>query len=49
MADPRNQEDLFIRRLLIGIPVFLVSGGLVTAAVVTVMLAYNFNILNWLE
>jgi len=49
MADSRNQEDLYIRRLLVGIPVFLVAGALATAAVVTVMVAYNFNIFNWLE
>lgn len=49
MADPRNQEDLLIRRLLVGVPAFLIAGGLATAAVVVVMLSYNFNPLNWLE
>ncbi len=49
MADPRNPEDLLIRRLLVGVPVFLVAGFFATVATVVVMLAYNFNPLNWLE
>jgi len=49
MNDAQASEDLLIRRLLIGIPVFLVAGFLATVALVTVLLAYNFNPLNWLE
>ena len=49
MTDPRDSEELLIRRALIGLPVFLVAGFLATVAVVTVMVAYNFNPLNWLE
>ena len=49
MADPRDPEELLIRRLLIGGPVFLVAGFLATVAVVAVMVSYNFNPLNWLE
>ncbi len=49
MNDHRDPEELLIRRALIGLPVFLVAGFLATVAVVTVMLSYNFNPMNWLE
>lgn len=42
-------EDLKIRKLLVAAGVLGLTGFLATILVVTVVVAYNFNILNWLE
>lgn len=46
---PQEKEDRYIQQLYIVIPAFLIAGFLATVAVVTVMLSYNFNFLNWME
>ena len=49
MSEIQEAEDRLIRRILIAIPTALLLGFLATIALITVMISYNFNILDWLE
>lgn len=49
MSDIQDAEDRLIRRILIAVPTLAALGFLVTALLITVMVSYNFNILDWLE
>lgn len=49
MSDIQDPEDRLIRRILIAVPTVAVLGFLATVVVITVMVSYNFNILDWLE
>ena len=49
MSEIQEAEDRLIRRILIAIPTVVLLGFLATVALVTVMISYNFNILDWLE
>jgi hypothetical protein len=49
MSDIQDPEDRFIRRILIAVPTVAVLGFLATVVLITVMVSYNFNILDWLE
>ena len=49
MSEIQDAEDRLIRRILIAIPTVVLLGFLVTVALITVMISYNFNILDWLE
>jgi len=44
-----EKEEILIRRILIALPVFALLGFLATVVLVTVMVSYNFNLLNWME
>jgi len=44
-----QKEDRLIHQLYILVPTLLIAGFLATVAVVTVMISYNFNFLNWFE
>jgi hypothetical protein len=49
MSDIQDAEDRLIRRILIAVPTVAALGFLVTVLVITVMVSYNFNILDWME
>ena len=49
MSEIQDAEDRLIRRILIAVPTVAVLGFLATVALITVMISYNFNILDWLE
>jgi hypothetical protein len=49
MSDIQDPEDRLIRRILIAVPTVAVLAFLATVVVITVMVSYNFNILDWLE
>ena len=49
MDEIQDPEDRLIRRILIAIPTVAVLGFLLTVLLITVMVSYNFNILEWLE
>lgn len=49
MSEIPDPEDRIIRRILIAVPTVLALGFLATVVLVTVMISYNFNILDWLE
>ncbi|MGB7793936.1 MAG: hypothetical protein WBL39_22295 [Terrimicrobiaceae bacterium] len=49
MSEIQDAEDRLIRRILIAIPTVVLLGFLATVALITVMISYNFNILDWLE
>ena len=49
MSEIQDAEDRLIRRILIAIPAVVLLGFLATVALITVMISYNFNILDWLE
>jgi hypothetical protein len=49
MSDIQDPEDRLIRRILIAVPTVAALGFLVTVLVITVMVSYNFNILDWME
>lgn len=44
-----SAEDLKIRKLLVAAGVLGLTGFIAAVLVVTVLVAYNFNILSWLE
>jgi len=46
MSEIQDAED---RRILIVVPTVALVGFLATVALITVMVACNFNILDWLE
>lgn len=48
-SEIQGAEDRLIRRILIAVPAVAVLGFLATVVLITVMIAYNFNILDWLE
>lgn len=45
----KDPEDLQIRNILITGGTVAVLGAIVTAVVIAVMVAYNFNFLQWME
>ena len=49
MSEIQDAEDRLIRRILIVVPTIVLLGFLTTVALITVMVSYNFNILEWLE
>ena len=49
MSEIQEAEDRLIRKILIAIPAVVLLGFLATVALITVMISYNFNILDWLE
>ena len=49
MNEIQDPEDRLIRRILIAVPTIAVLGFLLTVLLITVMVSYNFNILEWLE
>ena len=49
MNQIQDPEDRLIRRILIAVPTIAVLGFLLTVLLITVMVSYNFNILDWLE
>ena len=49
MPESPDAEERLIRWILIAVPAALIAGFLITVVVVTVMLADNFNVLNWME
>ena len=49
MSESQDPEDRLIRRILIAVPTVAVVGFLLTVLLITVMVSYNFNILEWLE
>jgi hypothetical protein len=49
MSEIQDPEDRLIRRILIAVPTVAVLGFLFTVLLITVMISYNFNILDWLE
>jgi hypothetical protein len=49
MSEVQDPEDRLIRRILIAVPTVAVVGFLLTVLLITVMVSYNFNILEWLE
>lgn len=49
MDETPDKEDKLIRMLLIGAAGAAVTGLLLFATLVTVMISYNFNILEWME
>ena len=49
MSEIQDAEDRIIRKILIAIPAVVFLGFLATVALITVMISYNFNILDWLE
>ena len=49
MSEIQEAEDRLIRRIFITLPIVALVGFLVTVALITVMVACNFNILDWLE
>jgi hypothetical protein len=49
MREIQDPEDRLIRRILIAVPTVAVVGFLLTVLLITVMVSYNFNILEWLE
>ena len=49
MSDIEDPEDRLIRRILIAVPALAALGFLVTVLLITVMVSYNFNILDWME
>jgi hypothetical protein len=49
MSEIQDPEDRLIRRILIAVPTLAVVGFLLTVLLITVMVSYNFNILEWLE
>ena len=49
MSEIPDPEDRIIRRILIAVPTVLALGFLANVVLVTVMISYNFNILDWLE
>jgi hypothetical protein len=49
MSELQDPEDRLIRRILIAVPTVAVVGFLLTVLLITVMVSYNFNILEWLE
>jgi hypothetical protein len=49
MNEIEDAEDRLIRRILIVVPTVALVGFLVTVALITVMVANNFNLLDWLE
>ena len=49
MSEIQDPEDRLIRRILIALPTVAVVGFLLTVLLITVMVSYNFNILEWLE
>jgi hypothetical protein len=49
MSEIQDPEDRLIRWILIAVPTVAVLGFLLTALLITVMISYNFNILDWLE
>lgn len=49
MSEIQDPEDRLIRRILIAVPTMAVVGFLLTVLLITVMVSYNFNILEWLE
>jgi hypothetical protein len=49
MNEIQDPEDRLIRRILIAVPTIALVGFLLTVLLITVMVSYNFNILDWLE
>jgi hypothetical protein len=49
MSEIQDPEDRLIRRILIAAPTVAVVGFLLTVLLITVMVSYNFNILEWVE
>lgn len=49
MQQTQDPEDRLIRALLIGSAVAAVVAVLTVALVITVMISYNFNFLEWME
>ena len=49
MSENQDAEDRLIRRILIAIPTLVLLGFLATVGLITVMISYNFNVLDWLE
>jgi hypothetical protein len=49
MSEIQDPEDRLIRRILIVVPTVALVGFLATVALITVMVACNFNVLDWLE
>lgn len=49
MSDIQDPEDRLIRRILIVVPTIAAVGFLATVVLITVMISYNFNLLDWLE
>ena len=49
MSEIQDPEDRLIRRILIAVPTVAVVGVLLTVLLITVMISYNFNILEWME
>ena len=49
MSEIQDPEDRLIRRILIAVPSVALVGFLLTVLLITVMVSYNFNILEWLE
>ena len=49
MSEIQDPEDRLIRRILIAVPTMAVVGFLLTVLLITVMVSYNFNILEWVE
>ena len=49
MNQIQDPEDRLIRRILIAVPTIAVLGFLLTVLLITVMVSYNFNFLEWLE
>ena len=49
MSEIQDPEDRLIRRILIAVPTIALVGFLLTVLLITVMVSYNFNILDWLE
>ena len=49
MSEIQDPEDRLIRRILIAVPTVALVGFLLTVLLITVMVSYNFNILEWLE
>lgn len=49
MSDIEDPEDRLIRKILIAVSAVAALGFLGTVLLITVMVSYNFNILDWLE
>jgi bacteriorhodopsin len=49
MSEIEDPEDRLIRRILIAVPTIAALGFLAMVVLITVMVSYNFNILDWLE
>lgn len=49
MLDKNDPEDRLIRWILISLGSAAVLGFLATAAVVSILISMNFNIMEWLE